>query len=172
MLYPLNEQMEKLMENWVDPETGEILPGITDQDMAEQVEKLQLDFDETIKSIRNSYLATMVSANCIKAEASELFRMQQEVSKRAKTELNKAERKKKLLAWLLHGEKYDKDGVKISYRKSEETVIDDGFVAWAMQNAPELLKTEAKTADIKAAIKAGQEISFAHIEQKQNIQVK
>lgn len=172
MLYPLNEQLEQLMESWVDPESGELLPEITDQVMEESIEKLQLDFDATIQSIRNSYMATMVNANCIKAEASELFRMQQEVSKRAKTEMNKAERKKRLLAYLLQGEKYDKNGCKISYRKSEETVIDDGFVEWAMQNAPEYITAEPKKADVKTAIKNGLEVQFAHIEEKQNIQVK
>ena len=172
MLYPLNEQMEQLMESWVDPETGELLPEITDEVMKEQVEKLEIDFDATILSIRNSYMTTMVNANCIKAEASELYRMQQEVSKRAKTELNKAERKKRLLAYLLHGEKYDKNGCKISYRKSEETKIEDGFINWALNNRPDLLSYDVKTSDIKAAIKSGSDIEFAYIEQKNNIQVK
>lgn len=172
MLYPLNEQMEQLMESWTDPETGELLPEITDEVMKEQVEKLEIDFDATILSIRNSYMTTMVNANCIKAEASELYRMQQEVSKRAKTELNKAERKKRLLAYLLHGEKYDKNGCKISYRKSEETKIESGFINWALCNRPDLLSYDVKTSDIKAAIKSGEDIEFASIEQKNNIQVK
>lgn len=164
--------MEQLMESWVDPETGELLPEITDEVMEEQIKKLELDFDETIKSIRNSYMTTMLNANCIKAESSELFRMQQEVSKRAQSELNKANRKKRLLAYLLNGEKYDKDGVKISYRTSEETKIEDGFVEWAKVNAPELLNYEARTSDVKAALKANRNIEFASIVKKQNIQVK
>ena len=173
MVYPLNQQIESLMESCIDPETGELLPEANEESVQEALEQMQIDFDEKIKALRNSYLTVKMNAECIAAEASALWKIQQEKSKQAKTEENKAERIKRFIAWLLQGEKFDKDGVKIGYRRSEETVIEDGFIDWAIQNAPELLNTpQVRKADVKAAIKSGEDIEFAHIEQKTNIQVK
>lgn len=170
MIYPKNEMIEQLLASAVNEETGELV--FTDEELAEKLAAIDIEFDESIKALRNSYLTDMMDANCIAAEASAIWKYQQEVSKRAKAVENRANRTKRFIAYLLKGEKFDKDGVKIGYRKSEETVIDDRFVEWAKKNAPEFLDSKVRTADVKAAIKAGQEFEFAHIEQKNNIQVK
>ena len=75
--------------------------------------------------------------------------------------------------------KFQKDAVRISYRKSDEVKFDNDdpekFVLWADKNFPSLLKYAApvpKKDDIKKAIKAGMEVDFAHIESKNNILVK
>lgn len=170
MIYPKNEMIEKLFESAIDEESGELT--ISEEELAEKLNAIEMEFDDKIKALRNSYLDDMMDAKCIQAEASALWKLQQETSKRAKVKENRAERTKRFIAWLLKGEKFDKDGVKISYRKSDSTVIDDGFIEWAMKNAPEFLRTEVKAADVKAAIKSGEVFEFAHIEQKQNIQIK
>lgn len=171
MIYPINQQLEELLESFVDEETGELT--CTEEEMQNAVSRIKMDFDEKIKALRNSYMQTKLDAECIAAEASALWKLQQETSKRANAKKNKAERTKRFIAWLLQGEKFDKDGVKIGYRKSEEVVLDDGFVEWALQCAPELLKApEVKKQDVKTAIKNGYSIMFAHIEQKNNIQIK
>lgn len=170
MIYPKNEMIEKLFESAIDEESGELT--ISEEELAEKLNAIEMEFDDKIKALRNSYLDDMMDAKCIQAEASALWKLQQETSKRAKAKENRAERTKRFIAWLLKGEKFDKDGVKISYRKTESTVIDDEFIEWAMKNAPEFLRAEVKAADVKAAIKSGEVFEFAHIEQKQNIQIK
>lgn len=171
MIYPINEQIENLMASFTDEETGELT--CTEEEMQAQIEALQLGFDEKIKALRNSYLADKLSAELVSAEASALWKAQQEASKRAKTIENRADRTKRFIAYLLHGEKYDKDGVKISYRKSEVTVIEDGFVDWAKVYAPSLLnEPEVRKADVLRAYRSGANLEHVRIEEKRNVQVK
>ena len=173
MIYPLDEQLERLMESFTDEETGELT--VSEEALAGAVNALQMDFDETIKSIRNSCLTDMLDAECINAEAAAIYQVYKNTKKGADAKQNRAERKKRLLAYLLKGEKFDKDGVRISYRKSEGLVIDDAehLIEWAAQNAPGFLKEPAlRENDIKTAIKSGADIPFAHIETRNNIQVK
>lgn len=170
MIYPKNDMIEQLLASAVDEESGELI--FTEEELAEKLAAIEIEFDDKIKALRNSYLTDMMDSKCIAAEASALYKMQQDVSKRAKAVENRANRTKRFIAYLLKGEKFDKDGVKISYRRSEETVIDEGFVDWARNNAPQFLDCKARTADIKTAIKAGEVFEHAHIEQKQNIQVR
>ena len=175
MIYPMNEQIEKLLESAYDPETGELLEEITEDDLQAQIEAMQIDFDEKITSLANAYLETNLEAECIAAEASALWKNQQEVSKRAKSKKNKGERYKRYIAWLLQGEKFKKDGRDISYCSSEGLVIEDreALVDWAKQNAPGLLKEpELRDDEVKKALKAGANIPFAYIEKRKNIQVK
>ena len=179
MIYPVSESLERLMDSfvdgetgellewWRDPETGKIYP-MSDELMESMIEKMQMDFEDKICDLRNQYINLTAEAEALKAEKAKL-------AKRQKAAENQAERAKRFIAWLLKGEKFQKDTVKISYRRSEEVVPEDGFIEWAEINHPELLKysdPEPRKADIKAAIKNGMAIEHAHIETKNNIQVK
>ena len=168
--YPVDIQMEMLLASFVDEETGEITA--TDEEMQEAVEKLQLDFDNTIIQLRNSFKNDSLKASIVEAEAKVLRDEAAQTQKRANAIKNKAERTKRFIAYLLNGEKFDKDGVKITYRKSETCVVEDGFNEWAITHAPELLKIEAKTSEIKNALNSGISVDFAHIETRNNIQIK
>lgn len=171
MIYPLNETIEKLLESAVDEETGEVL--LTDEELAEKIAAAELEFDEMIKALRNSYMTDMIDSKCIAAEASELWKLQQETSKRAKAKENRAERTKRYLAYLLKGEKYEKDGIKIGYINRKETVIDDGFVDWAIHYAPALLnEPTVKKNALTQALKTSGGIEFAHLEDKKYIVVR
>lgn len=173
MIYPLDQQLETLMASFLDEETGEVI--VSEEEMTAAIEKLQMDFDEKIKALRNSYLTSMLNAKCVGAEASALYQESMAARKRANTEENKAERTKRFIAFLLHGETFNKDGVKISYRKSDKLVIDDEgkLRDWAKQSGPEFLKEpELRENDIKTAIKNGTDVPFAHVESRNNIQVK
>lgn len=172
MLYPIDEQITALLESVYDPETGELLEGITEEGLQEQIESLQLDFDEKIKSLRNAYMTVSHDAECIAAEASALYKIQQQVSKQAKATENRAERIKRFIAYLLKGEKWQKDGCKVGYTNRDITVLDDGFVEWAAQNAPQYLKMEPKKSDVTAALKAGEVFDCAHLEKKTYINIK
>ena len=170
MIYPIAEQLEQLMESFVDPETGELIA--SEEEMQTAVEQLQLDFDAKIIDLRNEYINRISEAEAIKAERAKLMIRQ----KRAE---ESAERLKRWLAWLLKGEKFKEGACTISYRASEEVVFDDDnsdqFIEWAAEHAPELLtykKPEPKKADIKKAIKAGKVIEFAIIKTKKNLIIK
>ena len=170
MIYPLNQQIETLIFMATDEESGEI--NCTDEELNEAIETLALEFDQKIYELRNYYLDTRLQAKRVEAEAKVLREEAANVQKRANSLNNKAERVGRFIAYLLNGEKFDKNGAKITYRKSEECVIDDRFVEWAKAMAPDLLKTEPRKADIKAALKSGAELEYAHIEERSNIQIK
>ena len=168
-IYPISEQIERLMESFIDPETGEITA--TEEEMQTAIEQAQLDFDAKIADLRNAYINLTAEAEAIQAEKLKLAVRQ----KRAE---ESAARLKRWLAYLLHGEKYQKDAVKISYRASEEVKFEDDdpqkFVLWADKNFPSLLKYKApepSKSEIKKAIKAGLKVDFARIEKKSNIQI-
>lgn len=169
-IYPVNEQIEELLLSAVDEETGELL--MTDEELQKQIEAIQMDFDDKIVDLRNEYINLTAEAEALKAEKQKLATRQSRAEKQA-------ERLKRWLAYLLKGEKFQKDTVKISYRKSEEVKFDDDdpkkFVEWAQKNHPELLTVkdpEPSKSEIKKAIKAGMEVNFAKVEPKNNIQIK
>lgn len=165
MIYPISQMIEELMASAVDEDTGEIL--IPDEELQQKLEELQMSFDDKIVELRNDVINKTAEAEALKRE-------KQKLAERQKFAENRAERAKRFLAWLLKGESFQKDTVKISYRKSEEVIVDDSFVEWAAVNAPGLLKIEPepRKADIKKAIKNGTCFEHAHLEEKRNIQVK
>ena len=170
IIYPIAEQLERLMDSFIDFETGELT--VSEEEMQQQIEQLQMDFDTKIVDLRNEYINRIGEAKAIKEERARLEIRQ----KRAE---DSAERLKRWIAYLLKGEKFQKEVCKISYRASEEVVFDndnpDQFVEWAEKSAPDLLsykKPEPRKSEIKKAIKAGQAVEFAHIQSKQNVQIK
>lgn len=170
MLYPLDMQIEMLMASFVDEETGEVK--CSEEEMQKAVAELGMDFDKKILALRNSYLDTMLDAKRVAAEAKVLREEAANIQKRADSLENKAERKKKFIEYLLQGEQFEKDGAKISYRKSSVCVYEDRFVAWAKQNRPELLDMKIRKADVTAAIKAGDKLSYVTLEERRSIQIK
>jgi len=171
MIYPLDQQIENLFYTFVDEETGELK--CTEEEMQEAVAQLEMDFDKKILALRNSYLETELNAKRVASEAKVLREEAANVQKRATALQNRADRIKRFVAYLLQGEKFDKDGAKITYRKSEECVLESEFTEWAISNAPALLKWEPRKTDVKDAIKSGlYEDIPAHIEERRNIQIK
>lgn len=171
MIYPKNEMVEKLLASAVDEETGEMT--LTEEELAAKLEEIDLTFDEKIKALRNSFMSDKVDAECIRAEASALWKLHQETSKLATTIENRMERTKRFLAWLLQGEKYSKDGVTVSYITREQTVVEDGFVEWAKTYAPGFLNEPTpRKKDIEQAVKNGSALGFVHQETKKYIQVR
>lgn len=166
MIYPINQQIEELLNSFIDEETGELT--CTEEEMQAKIETLQMEFNEKIVQLRNKYINCQSEAEALKKEKMKLAARQTAAEK-------EAERAKRFIAWLLKGEKFQDGAVKISYRKSEEVVADDGFIEWASVNAPGLLNFKApepRKADIKAALKAGHFIEHVSLVEKQNVQVK
>lgn len=167
--YPVDMQIEMLLASFVD-ENGEVT--CTEEDMEQAIAQIHLEFDEKILSLRNAYKATALEAKLVEAEAKALREEATQVQKRANALNNSAERTKRFIAYLLQGETYKKNGCSITYRKSEACVVEDGFTEWAVVHAPELLKVEPKTSEIKNALANGISVDFAHIEERNNIQIR
>ncbi len=183
MIYPINEALEALMESFTDEETGELKKTWTNPDngaeyiltedlMNELVMMLQMDFDEKIVELRNQYVNLTAEAEAIKAEKMKLADRQKKAEERA-------ERTKRWLAYLLKGEKFQKDACRIGWRKSEEVNFEDDdptkFILWADKNYPSLLhyrQPEPSKSEIRKAIKAGNQVDYAYLESKNNIQIK
>lgn len=196
MIYQLNDQIERLLEDMTEPDTGELkkyiegpdgLPREVPQEeqldaeqagvplayldsealLMERMEKLQLDYAVLIRNLRNEYINRKSEADALKAE-------KQRLAKRQATAERAAERAKRFLAYLTKGEKYEDADVKITYRKSEVAELDDDFLDWAMTSAPGLVKVtpEPRRADITRLLKSGQQIEHAHLETHRNIQIK
>lgn len=165
-LYPIDERIELYLEDCYDPETGEIREDLTEEQMFAEIEQLKVDHEDLLDSIASSIKNDLAEAEAVKAEKLRLERRQSYAK-------NRAERGKRLLAYLTKGQKWENEHHKISYRKSTVVVIDDMFVEWASVMAPGLLKVEPEPRkdEIKRAINSGASFEHAHLETKNNIQV-
>ena len=196
MIYQLDDQIERLLEDFTDPETGELkkyilghdgeprevpldeqldaeasgvqLPYLDSEKMLmEKMEQLQLDYAKLIRNLRNEHINRKAEAEAMKAE-------KQRIAKRQSTAEKAADRAARFLAYLTKGEKYEDEVVKISYRKSETVETDEEFCDWAIRNAPGLVKItpEPRKADIKKLLKNGTLIEHCSLVEKKNIQIK
>lgn len=166
MVYPLSEQIENMLSECYDPETGELL--VPEEEMFAEIERLRMDFEEKLDGIVCEIKNLQADAAAIKAEKDMLAERQRKAEE-------KGERLKRLMAFLLNGEPWKNARHRVSYRKSSVVVLDDDFVEWAEENAPDLLRRkdpEPRKAEIAAALKAGFEVGHAHMETRNNIQIK
>ena len=151
-LYEINQSILECIDN----ETGEIID-------ADKLNELQIAKDEKLENLALWYKDLLAEANALKEEK-ETF------AEREKAAKNKAESIKNYLSHVLNGENFKTTKCALSFRKSEKTVIDDIY------SIPEsFLKYSEPKADlteIKKAIKNGEEIKGAHLEETQNIQIK
>lgn len=168
MIYPLDAQISLALSQAYDPETGELLEGVSEEELFEEIQRISEDFDTTVDSIASEIKNLVAEAEAVKEEKKKLADRQSKLE-------NRTEQMKRLLAYLLQGAAWKNGRHKIGYRKSSVVVIDDGFVEWAEQNAPALLnykEPEPRKQDIANALKAGFLFDYAHLEQKNNIQIK
>jgi hypothetical protein len=168
-LYEINADINRVIEEGVDPDTGEITPE-TERKL------LDLEFSKEIK-LENIALYAKNLESDAKAIDEEIKALQA----RKKTKMNRAAWLKRVLAGELNGEKMETPRVKISWRKSERLVIDvpdtELPAIWKKNyRVRDLIKKVEvynldKTAT-KKAIKEGRNIPFAKVEIHNNIQIK
>lgn len=156
-IYEIDDSIMSL----VDMETGEI-------EDEKRFDELQMERTQKVENIGCFYKNLVAEAKAMKEEEANL-------AQRRKAVENKAERIKNLLVYALRGEKFESPRLRCSYRKAKSVQVDDSFVAWAQENADDLLTfkepTPNKTA-IKAALEGGREIAHAAIVQSESLQVK
>lgn len=150
-------EIDRAIMDCIDQETGEILDFV-------KLDQLTLDRESKIESVALAYKNAVSEAAALKAEK-EAFA---EREKRAK---NRAESLKAYLDYALNGTPFKTTKVDVRYRKSEAVVVECDAASLPVEyqtvKAPEANKTA-----IKAALKAGQEIPWCHIETRANISIK
>ena len=151
-LYEINQQIL----NCIDKETGEIVD-------IEKLNDLQMAKDEKIENLALWYKDLLAEANALKEEK-EAFAAREKAAK------NKAESIKNYLSYALNGANFKTTKCALSFRTSERTVIDDIYSV--PENFLKYSEPKADLNEIKKAIKNGEEIKGAHLEETQNIQIK
>lgn len=153
-------EIDKSIEELVNSETGEI----TD---FEAFEKLAADRD---KKIENTALYT----KNLKALNADIKSEINAFKERAEQNEKIISRCENLLNYALSGQKFTTHRVAITYRASTKCVIEDEntFIEAHPEFTKEEVKVKISLADVKTAIKNGEEVSGAHIEEYSNIQIK
>lgn len=162
-LYKIDKAIEDAINLGTDPETGELLN-------VDELESLLIEKQTKTENIALWIKNLRSDIEAMKAERDSF-------NQRIKTATNKMESLKDYLAFCLNGEKFETERVKVSYRKSEQVSISDeaAFIDWAMKSGDLFLRYKTPEIDktkVKDELKAGFEIPYATIEEKQNLQIK
>ena len=151
-LYAINAELDALIENCVDPETGEVVA-----DLEERLNELTLARAEKVENV------ALVIKNYL-AEAKMVEEAEKKFKARRIALQNKAERLKNYLAYCLGGEKYKSPMVNIYYTHTEAVAVSDAFFdTESNRKFFRVIPPEADKNAIKAAIKAGETITGAEL---------
>lgn len=163
-LYEINQEIARAIEamfDSVDEETGEIREGT-----AEIFNQLQMAKDEKIENIGIYMKNIQAEAELIKNEEGAL-------KERRERKEKKFERLKKYLTDNLDGKPWESPKVSLSFRTSHPVEIDDeSKIPAKYMKAPKVEDPKPDKTAIAKAIKAGETIPGAHIEEKKNLQIK
>ena len=158
-LYEIDNSLMSL----VDEETGEILD-------KEAFDALVMERDKKIENVALWVKNENAMAEALKKEIDGL-------TARKKVAESRVKRLKDYLLYALHGEKFKTAKVNVNYNHSTGTKIEDegAFIKWAQANHPDFLRVKdpeiAKT-EIKAALKAGEKIPGASLEENTSVIIK
>lgn len=167
-LYQIDNSIIELLENGfnmacVDMETGEI-----DTEKAEQyLEALQIERAVKIENIALFIKNLLSDAAEIKAEEKNL-------KARREAKEKKAERLREYLTTSLIASKepkFETARVALAFRSSKQVIIDD-IDTLDKAFIKEKIEYQADKTAIKKAIDNGETVNGAHIEEKQNLQIK
>lgn len=159
-LYEINEILEIAIAS-ANERIGD--DGVIPDDWAQFLDCVQMERDEKALQVARYIKSCESEAEAIKAEKQCLAARQSSLE-------TKAERLRGYLAAHIQAnEKLSDASTMISWRKSDKVVVDD-----AVKLPKQFVEFVPKydLFGIKAAIKAGNEVDGAHIEHKNNIQIK
>lgn len=164
-LYQLAKEYTDLFDALLataDEETGEV-----DVDICAALERVQGTFEEKAISTATVYRMLGNESEKIRREIERLTALKKHVDReqtRVKDYLAQA-------CEMTGTERLSGVYASISFRKSEQTIIEDESLL-PMEYMIEKVTYTPDKAKIKAAIKAGQEVQGARVQVKQNIQIK
>ncbi len=145
-LYEVNQAIEEIFEQMVDPETGEILSDA--ESLMEQLDSLQMERQRILEYLAKLILNTRAEAAALKEEEARLKKRRDRLGK-------KEEQIMAILDRECGGEKTDLGIATLSYRKTAHVEVSDAekAVRWLKRNkhtdcyrvpAPEVAKAEVK----------------------------
>lgn len=147
----------------------DIIAGATDEDgvidyesIKDEFEALTLKRDEKIDNIISFIKSRKAMAEALKAEKNNIAKRQQQAER-------EVERMKEYLAFCLDGSKWESTAGKVSYRKSQQVVIDDVDALPAEYIRIE--RVPSKSA-IKEDLKQGVIVDGAHIVDNINVTIR
>lgn len=159
-LYQIDAEIMRAFESAMDPDTGEIV----DAEAYAALDRLSVERDNKIENI-------LLWIKDLKSDADQLKKEKMAFAERQKIAERKCESLTRYVSGVLSGQKFKTAKVEASWRKSE-VVIYDGDIA----NLPEKFKKyadpELKKTELKKALKDGEEIDGARLEQRSNLQIK
>lgn len=166
-LYEIDRQIQELIENSVDPETGELTldPAALDA--------LQMEREAKIENLACYVKNLTADAKSIKAE-------EQALSERRKAAENKAERLKRYLSDALAGEKFSTPRVAINWRNTTSVQLDEEVFLASEANKQlckeiiNLISYEPKISKtaIKYAIATGHTVDGAELVSNMSMSIK
>lgn len=159
-LYEINADIQQVILNAVDPETGEL-----DDSYADALESLQLARDEKIENIACWIKNLTADANAIRDEELAL-------AKRRKSLLNRAESLQGYLKANLNGEKFSSPRAAINWRKGSKVVVDENRLAEVPQQFLRYKDPEVDKTAVKEALKAGQTVPGCTLEDSLSMIIK
>ena len=148
-------EIDRAILEMVDSETGEILD-------YEAFAELQMEKDQKIRNIC-LWIKNLV------AEAKALEDEEKRFAERKKAAKNKAESLKRYVDSFLQGEPLKTTEFIVSYRKSEQTIVDN--ISLIPGEYLKFKDPEADKTALKKAIKGGAEIPGVHLETVNNISI-
>lgn len=157
-LYEINNELERLMAEAVDEETGEI-----NEVALEQIENMQMAWEEKVENIGCYIKNLRADAEAIKQEKMNLGKRQQSME-------HKADRLESYLNEMMVGKTFNSPRLAISYRKSASVHCEDIFRVpdeYLRYKEPELDKKA-----VKEAIKNGEEVPGCYLEETRSMQIK
>ena len=165
-IFEIDARMAELLENAVDPETGEL-----------QVDDAELDSLQMERDSKVTNLALWVKE--LDAKIAAIDEEEKRLGKRKTVFKNQRGRVAEYIAKVLNGDKFENEKCAIKFTHGERCVIEkeseSQLKQWIQaQNREDLFsrKIEIKTAAVKAALKAGEHIPFARLEKSENINIK
>lgn len=167
-LYEIDGALLRMMEESVDPETGEFCP---DQ---EAWDRLQLEWKVKIE---NTALHIKDLEGDIAKYKAELKSQTERLTAVIRAMEKKADWLKGNLTRSLEGQRFQTPRCDIRFRKSEAVTVTDetATINWAKEFAPDVLRYKPVTlslADLKAEMKKGTEIPGAELTGRTNISIR
>ena len=164
-LYEINHEIESVLENAIDLETGEI-----SEEALQRINELQMAKDVKVENVALWHKNLLAESKAITEEIRNL-------QARNKSLESKLKWQESYLEYALQGSKFESPKVAITYRKS--TAVEIADVARFIEehkDDPDLVATKVdylpNKTQIKALLNDGQVIDGATLVEHQNMQIK
>ena len=164
-LYEINQEIESVLENAIDMETGEI-----SEEALQKINELQMAKDVKVENVALWHKNLLAESKAITEEIRNL-------QARKKSLESKLKWQESYLEYALQGSKFESPKVAITYRKS--TAVEIADVARFIEehkDDPDLVATKVdylpNKTQIKAMLNDGQVIDGATLVEHQNMQIK